>query len=107
MIAELVDFASPDAFEEIKKRSAACLESGSSTICCETVNVDHVPEDPVSSTSTTIATTTIKTTTTSNTVVTKPFEQRIDFTSHKNYKLFNFTACGLESASANRISFGE
>lgn len=107
MIAELVDFASPDAFDEIKKRSAACLKSGPSTICCETVKVELVPDDPVSPTSTTVATTTTTALITTNTVATKPFEQRIDFTSHKNYKLFNATSCGLVYDASDRVSNGE
>lgn len=107
MIAELVDFASPDAFDEIKKRSAACLKSGPSTICCETVKVELVPDDPVSPTSTTVATMTTTALITTNTVATKPFEQRIDFTSHKNYKLFNATSCGLVHEFPNRVSNGE
>lgn len=99
-IYTLADFATPDAFEEIKKRSAACLKSGPSTICCEaSATIPPVVVDKESP----VIIDKIDATTPA---AVKPVDQATDYSSHKNYKFFNFTTCGMDSA-ADRIANGK
>lgn len=88
MFKKLVDFATPDAFAELKKRSAACLNSGSNMICCETQVMVTVKVD-------------------ATTPLAIAIKEDHAYSSHKNFKFFDTKNCGVDKSPADKVANGE